>query len=94
MCFYNKGRVRQVRIDELNVMNVMQRDVSDLEGDDGTVKIVMGDYFNDNFGQQFILVSNQQKFYYSDLKHTEERLILAEVFILVSFFKNTKDFNN
>ncbi len=81
MCWYNKGRVRQVRIDELNVMSVMQREVSDLEGDDETVKIVMGDYFVDNFGQQFVLVSNKNRFYYSDLKHTEERVILAEVFL-------------
>jgi hypothetical protein len=61
-------------------MNVMQREVSDLGGDDeGNVKIVMGDYFIDNFGQQFILVSNKNKFYYADLKHTADRVILAEV---------------
>ena len=45
----------------------------------------MGDYFVNNFGQQFILMSNKEKFYYSDLKNTEERVILGEVSLLAIF---------
>jgi len=46
----------------------------------------MGDYYLDNFGQQFVFCTNKGSFFYADLLHIKERLILGKVrFVFVGF---------